>query len=162
MADGIGWGILATGGIAAAFTKDLAVAGLQAVAVGSRSQESADAFGDRFGIPNRHPSYADLVADPDVDIVYIATPHPGHVEAALLALEAGKHVLVEKPFTLNAAEARAVTALAAERGLLTLEAMWTRFLPHMRRIHEIIDAGTLGEVRTVIADHNQDLPKDPT
>lgn len=161
MTESIGWGILATGGIAAAFTENLAVAGLRAAAVGSRSPESAAAFGATFGVPNRHGSYADLVADPDVDIVYIATPHPGHAAAALLALEAGKHVLVEKPFTLNAAEARAVTALAAERRLLSLEAMWTRFLPHMRRIHEILDAGTLGEVRTVLADHNQDLPKDP-
>ncbi|MCU1438759.1 MAG: gfo/Idh/MocA family oxidoreductase [Naasia sp.] len=162
MAQSIGWGILATGGIAAAFTSDLAVAGLTAVAVGSRTQESADAFGERFRIPNRHGSYEALVADPAVDIVYIATPHPGHVQAALLALNAGKHVLVEKPFAVNAAEARQMTALAAERNLLILEAMWTRFLPHMRRIHEILDAGTLGDVRTVIADHNQDLPKDPT
>jgi predicted dehydrogenase len=159
MTDELGWGILATGGIAGAFTKDLAVGGMRAVAVGSRSQESADAFGEKHGIPNRHPSYAALVADPEVDIVYIATPHTGHADAALLALEAGKHVLVEKPFTLNAAEARRVTALAAEKNLLVLEAMWTRFLPHMVRLHEILDAGTIGDVRTVLADHNQDLPK---
>jgi len=161
MADTIGWGILATSGIAGAFTKDLAVAGLRAAAVGSRSQESADEFGERYGIPNRHGSYEALVADPDVDIVYISPPHSAHADAALLALEAGKHVLVEKPFTLNADEARRVTALGAERGLLVLEAMWTRFLPHMLRLHEILDAGTLGDVRTVIADHNQDTPKDP-
>ncbi|WP_210508944.1 Gfo/Idh/MocA family protein [Naasia sp. SYSU D00057] len=161
MAETIGWGILATGGIAGAFTKDLAVAGLRAAAVGSRTQESADDFGERYGIPNRHGSYEALVADPDVDIVYISTPHSHHAEAALLALEAGKHVLVEKPFTLNAAQARQVVALAAEKNLLVLEAMWTRFLPHMLRLHEILDAGTLGDVRTVIADHNQDTPKDP-
>jgi predicted dehydrogenase len=161
MADTIGWGILATGGIAAAFTKDLAVAGLRAAAVGSRSQASADEFGERYGIPNRHGSYEALVADPEVDIVYISTPHPFHAGAALLALQAGKHVLVEKPFTLNADEARQVTALAAEKSLLVLEAMWSRFLPHMLRLHEIIDAGTLGDVRTVIADHNQDTSKDP-
>ncbi|MCU1569905.1 MAG: gfo/Idh/MocA family oxidoreductase [Naasia sp.] len=161
MSEQIGWGILATGGIAKAFTRDLAVAGLTAVAVGSRSQESADAFGQEFGVPHRHPSYEALVQDPDVDIVYIATPHPGHAEAALLALEAGKHVLIEKPFTVNADEARKVTSLAAEKNLLVLEAMWPRFLPHMIRLHEILDDGTLGDVRTVIADHNQDLPKDP-
>lgn len=161
MSDTIGWGILAAGGIAKAFAKDLQVAGLDAVAIGSRSQESADRFGDELGIPHRHGSYEALVADPDVDIVYIATPHPFHAEAAILALQAGKHVLVEKPFTLNGAEARAVVTLAEEKNLLVLEAMWTRFLPHMIRIHEILDAGTIGDVRTVLADHNQDLPKDP-
>jgi len=161
MSDTIGWGILAAGGIAKAFAKDLLVAGLDPVAIGSRSQESADRFGDELGIPHRHGSYEALVADPDVDIVYVATPHPFHAEAAILALKAGKHVLVEKPFTLNAAEARTVVALAEEKNLLVLEAMWTRFLPHMVRIHEIVDAGTIGEVRTVLADHNQDLPKDP-
>ena len=161
MADTIGWGILATGGIAAAFTKDLRVAGLTVAAVGSRRQESADDFGERYGIPNRHGSYEALVADPAVDVVYISTPHSHHAEAAVLALEAGKHVLVEKPFTLTADEARRVTALAAEKSLLVLEAMWTRFLPHMLRLHEILAAGTLGDVRTVLADHNQDTPKDP-
>ncbi|WP_210480488.1 Gfo/Idh/MocA family protein [Naasia sp. SYSU D00948] len=160
MTDEIGWGILAAGGIANAFVKDLKVAGLRVVAVGSRSQEKADAFGEKHGIPNRHGSYEDLVADPDVDIVYIATPHTGHADAALLALEAGKHVLVEKPFTINAHEARQVTTLAAQKNLLVLEAMWTRWLPHMVRLHEIIEAGTLGDVRTVIADHDQDVPKD--
>jgi predicted dehydrogenase len=160
MSDRIGWGILATGGIAGAFTKDLALAGRTVAAVGSRTQESADAFGNKYGIPHRHGSYEALVADPDVDIVYISTPHSHHAAAALLALEAGKHVLVEKPFTLDAAEAREVTELAAEKGLLVLEAMWTRFLPHMIRVHEILDAGTIGDVRTVLADHNQDVPKD--
>jgi predicted dehydrogenase len=161
MTDEIGWGILATGGIANGFTKDLAVAGLRAVAVGSRSQERADAFGERHSIPHRHGSYESLVADPDVDIVYVATPHSGHAEAALLALEAGKHVLVEKPFTVNAHEARSVTRLAAERQLLVLEAMWTRWLPHMLRLHEILDAGTIGDVRTVLAEHHQDTDKNP-
>jgi predicted dehydrogenase len=84
-----------------------------------------------------------------------------HAADATLALEAGKHVLVEKSFTVNAAEARAVTELARERGLVVLEAMWTRWLPHMARIREIISAGTLGEVRTLIADHTQKLPTDP-
>lgn len=161
MSEQIGWGILSTAGIADAFVKDLAVGGMTCVAVGSRTQESADEFGERHGIPHRHAGYEALVADPDVDIVYVATPHPFHAEGALLALAAGKHVLVEKPFTLNADQARAVTALAAEKGLLALEAMWTRFLPHMVRLHEIIEAGTLGDVRVVVAGHDQDLPKDP-
>jgi predicted dehydrogenase len=155
------WGILATGGIAAAFTKDLAVAGHTATAVGSRNLESAQEFARKYGIPQAYGSYEELVADSDVDVVYIATPHSSHAENALLALEAGKHVLVEKPFTLNAAEAREVVELAARKGLFVMEAMWTRFLPHMVRVREIIAAGTLGDVRTVIADHMQDLPKDP-
>jgi predicted dehydrogenase len=85
-----------------------------------------------------------------------------HAADALLALDAGKHVLVEKSFTVNAAEAQSVADLAKERGLVALEAMWTRWLPHMVRIREIIAAGTLGEVRTVIADHNQKLSTDPS
>ncbi len=156
------WGILATGGIASAFVDDLRVAGATVQAVGSRSQESADRFAEKHGIPTAHPTYADLVNDPEVDIVYIATPHPGHVDAAILALEAGTHVLLEKPFTLNAAEAERIVALAEEKGLFVLEAMWTRFLPHIRRIHEIVEAGTIGEVRSILADHQQDLPTDPS
>ncbi|WP_314096758.1 Gfo/Idh/MocA family oxidoreductase [Microbacterium foliorum] len=158
---GLRWGILATGGIAGAFASDLRTAGLDLVVVGSRSQESADAFAARFDIARAHPSYEALVADPDVDIIYVSTPHPMHHENARLALEAGKHVLVEKPFTLNHAEAEDLQRLAAERGLLVMEAMWTRYLPHMVRIREIIAAGTLGEIRAVTADHTQLLPSDP-
>lgn len=158
---GLRWGILATGGIAQAFAADLRTAGLDLVAVGSRSQASADAFAGRFDIPRAHGSYADLAADPEVDILYVATPHPMHHAGARLALEHGKHVLVEKPFTLNRAEAEDLRQLAAERGLLVMEAMWTRYLPHMVRIREIIAAGALGEVRAVSADHTQLLPADP-
>jgi len=157
----IRWGILATGGIAHSFARDLVDDGHTLTAVGSRSQESADAFAAEFGIPNAHPSYEALAADPEVDIVYVSTPHPFHAENAELLLRAGKHVLIEKPITLNAAEAERVTDLAAERGLLVLEAMWTRFLPHVARIREIIAAGTLGEVRSFTADHRQKLPDDP-
>lgn len=156
------WGILGPGGIARAFTSDLRTAGLDVAAVGSRRQDAADAFAADFGIPHAHGSYEDLVADPDVDIVYIATPHPMHAAAALLALEAGKHVLVEKPFTLNAAEAATVRDAAAERGLLAMEAMWTRYLPHMARIREIVASGMLGEIRAVTADHTQRLPSEPS
>jgi predicted dehydrogenase len=155
------WGILGTGWIAHEQTTDLLGNGFTVTAVGSRTQESADAFAAEFGIPTAHGSYEALVADPDVDAVYVSTPHPSHAAGAILALNAGKHVLVEKPFTLNAAEARSVVELAAEKHLVVLEAMWTRFLPHMLRLREIIAAGTIGEVRTLLADHNQDLPKDP-
>lgn len=102
------------------------------------------------------------MADPDVDIIYVSTPHPMHHRNARLALEHGKHVLVEKAFTLNHAEAEDLQRLAAERGLLVTEAMWTRYLPHMVRVREIIAAGTLGEIRAVSADHTQLLPSDPT
>ena len=158
---GLRWGILATGGIATAFASDLRTAGLDLVAVGSRSQESADAFAARFGIPRAHGSYADLAEDPDVDIIYVATPHPMHHEDARLALQNGKHVLVEKAFTVNRAEAEDLQSLAAEKGLLAMEAMWTRYLPHMIRVREIIADGTLGEIRAVSADHTQSLPTDP-
>ena len=155
------WGILATGNIAHQFTSDLLENGFTVGAVGSRSQESADAFAAEFGIPVAHPSYEALANDPDVDIVYISTPHPFHAENAALMLNAGKHVLIEKPIAVNASEAQAIVDLAAEKGLLVLEAMWTRFLPHMVRIREILAAGTLGDVHTLIADHTQDLTDDP-
>lgn len=155
------WGILGPGGIARAFTSDLRTAGLDVAAVGSRRRESAETFAADFDIAHAHGSYEDLVADPDVDIVYIATPHPMHAANALLALEAGKHVLVEKPFTLNATEAAAVRDAAAERGLLAMEAMWTRYLPHMVRIREIVASGALGEIRAVTADHTQRISSDP-
>lgn len=158
---GLRWGILATGGIAHAFTYDLRVAGLTVAAVGSRSLPQAQAFADLFSIPHAHGSYEALVTDPDVDIVYVASPHSHHRDHALLALEAGKHVVIEKALTLSADEAEEIAALAAARGLLAMEAMWTRYLPHMVRIRELIGAGALGELRTVFADHTQKLPDDP-
>ncbi|MCU1556884.1 MAG: gfo/Idh/MocA family oxidoreductase [Microbacteriaceae bacterium] len=161
MSGNIRWGILGTGWIAHQQTADLIGNGFTVTAVGSRDQQSADAFAAEFGITSAHGSYEALVADPDVDVIYVSTPHPFHASAALLALNAGKHVLVEKPFTLTAAEAREVVDVAAANKLVVLEAMWARFLPHMLRIREIIAAGTIGEVRTLIADHNQNLPKEP-
>ncbi len=161
MTDRLRWGILATGGIAHAFTNDLRLNGFTVQAVGSRTQAAADAFAGEFGIPNAHGSYEALAADPQVDVVYVSTPHPLHASAARLLLEAGKHVLVEKPFTVNAREAQEIADLAAERGLLALEAMWTRYLPHMVRIRELIAEGALGEVRTLIVDHTQKLSSDP-
>jgi predicted dehydrogenase len=161
MTDALRWGILATGGIAHAFTNDLVRNGFQVQAVGSRSQAAADAFAAEFGIPTAHASYEALAADPEVDIIYVSTPHPFHAENAALALNAGKHVLIEKPVALNAREASAIFDLAASKNLLALEAMWTRFLPHMVRIREIIAAGTLGQIRSLLADHTQLLSEDP-
>ena len=159
---GLRWGILATGGIASAFASDLRTAGLNLVAVASRSQESADAFAARFDVPRAHASYEDLAADPEVDIIYVSTPHPMHHANTRLVLEHGKHALVEKAFTLTEAEAADLRDLAAEKGLLVMEAMWTRYLPHMVRLREIIAEGTIGEVRAVTADHTQSLPVDPS
>jgi predicted dehydrogenase len=156
------WGILGTGGIAHTFAADLRLTDTgEIVAVGSRTAESAREFADEHGVPNRHASYADLVADPDVDVVYVATPHPLHHDNALLALRAGKHVLVEKPFTMNAAEARDVVRVARETGLFCMEAMWTRFLPHVAVIRDWLAAGVLGDVVTVTADHGQWFAEDP-
>jgi predicted dehydrogenase len=157
----IRWGILGTGFIAGLQTQDLAENGFTVQAVGSRNAESSKAFSEKLAIPTAHASYEALVADPDVDVVYIASPHTYHHAHALLALNAGKHVLVEKPFTINAREAKEVFALAEAKGLVALEAMWSRFLPHMIRLREIIAEGSLGQIRKVTASHNQNLPKDP-
>jgi predicted dehydrogenase len=158
----LGWGILATGGIAELMTRDLVAHGHRVAAVGSRHAESAREFAARHGIARSHASYDDLVADPAVDVVYVATPHPFHAANSLSALAAGKHVLVEKAFTLNAAQARAVVRQAAERRLVVMEAMWTRFLPHMAFVRDVLADGRLGEVCSVHADHTQKLTDDPT
>ncbi len=158
MNDTLGWGVIGTGGIAALQVQDLLTAGLRVAAVGSRSRERADAFAERFGIPGRHGSYQDLVEDPSVDVVYVATPHPMHAENALMAIAAGKHVLVEKSFTINAAEARTIVDAARTAGVFAMEAMWTRFLPSMVRIMELIRGGAIGEPRVLLADHNQYIP----
>lgn len=161
MAGSVRWGILATGWIAEQFVKDLNLHGHRVTAVGSRSQASAEKFAAEFGIETAHSSYEALCADPNVDAIYVATPHPLHAANAKLALSHGKHVLIEKAFTLNAREAQAIVDLAASKGLVVLEAMWTRFLPHMLRVREIVRSGVLGEIRSVVADHTQDLPDDP-
>lgn len=152
------WGILGTGGIAHTFTKDLVAAGLAAVAVGSRTTESAEAFGSEFGLSGRYGSYEALCADPAVDIVYVATPHPFHFDNAKTALEAGKHVLVEKAFTVNAAQARELVALARGHGRFLMEAMWTRFLPTMTTLRKLVADGVLGDLGALLADHCQYLP----
>ncbi len=142
-------------------TGDLLLAGHTVTAVGSRRPEASQAFAAEFGIANAHGSYEALVADPEVDVVYVATPHSHHAANAILAIEAGKHVLVEKAFTLTQAEAQRVADAAEQAGVVVMEAMWTRFLPHMVRLREILASGILGEVRTVLADHTQALPTNP-
>src|SRR4051794_22612990 len=130
MADPLRWGVIGSGGIAPAFAAGGAPTDPGGIVpIGSRSRETAEAFGDAFGIPRRHAGYEALVADDAVQAVYVATPHPMHHANARLALDAGKPVLVEKAFTMNAAEARDLVATARDTGVFLMEAMWTRFLP---------------------------------
>ncbi|MDR6972691.1 putative dehydrogenase [Leifsonia shinshuensis] len=131
-------------------------------AVGSRRPEVAAAFAEKHEIPQSHGSYEELVGNPAVDIVYVATPHVLHLPNALLALSAGKHVLVEKPFTMDADEAGRLAAASRSAGLVAMEAMWTRWLPHMNRIRELVAAGALGELRTVVAHHGRRVVAPPT
>jgi predicted dehydrogenase len=150
------WGVLGTGWIASRFVASLqASTTQQVVAVGSRSQTSADAFAAAAGIGRGHGSAEALVADPDVDVIYVATPHQLHREGALLAVEAGKHVLVEKPLGLDAVEAQEISHAAAGAGVFCMEAMWSLFLPRFDVVRQVLDAGVLGDVRTVIADHGE-------
>lgn len=157
------WGILGTGAIAASFAADLTHTSSGAVvAVGSRSQSSADQFADRFNIPHRHATYEALVADNDVDVVYVATPHPMHHLNALLALNAGRSVLVEKAFAMTAAQAREMVATARHQGLFLMEAMWPRFLPHTAEVRRLLAERALGEVVSVTADFGSWFPRDPS
>jgi predicted dehydrogenase len=152
------WGILASGGIAQAFARDLSYFNNHIVAaVGSRSQESADAFAAEFPGCTAYSSYEALVADQSLDAIYVASPHPYHVSNTVLALNAGKPVLCEKPFTINAAEAREMKAAADANGVALMEAMWARFLPHMHKVREILASGILGQIWAVEADHGQRL-----
>jgi predicted dehydrogenase len=147
------WGILATGGIAASFTEDLALLpDAEVVAVGSRSQDAADAFAARHGIARAHGSWQALAEDPDVDVIYVATPHSHHHAAASVCLSAGKPVLCEKPLTLDTATAEDLFAQARAAGVFIMEAMWMRINPVIRRIGQLIDSGVIGEVVHVGAD----------
>jgi dihydrodiol dehydrogenase / D-xylose 1-dehydrogenase (NADP) len=153
MANTIRWGILSTGTIAKKFAEGLSVLpDAELVAVGSRSQATANAFGDEYDVDHRHASYKALAQDPGVDVVYVATPHPFHKDNAILCLEAGKAVLCEKPFSINADEAEQVIALARENDLFLMEAMWTRYIPIIVRLRELLAEGAIGEMRMLTAD----------
>jgi predicted dehydrogenase len=157
------WGIVGTGRIARSFVSDLEHTDSgRAVAVGSRAQHTARAFAEVTGIGRQHASYQALVEDPEVDAVYVATPHPMHLEPALAAIAAGKAVLVEKAFTMNGADARRLVQAARDAGVFLMEGMWTRFLPHVAEIRRLVAAGDLGEVLSVTADHGQWFPAEPT
>lgn len=157
----VGWGILGAGRIAHLFARDLATGGHRIAAVGSRDAARAQAFAAEHGIPNAHAGYQTLVADPEVDIVYIATPHSHHLEPALLAIEAGKHLLIEKAFTTNGDDAQTIVDAARAKGVFVMEAMWSRFLPTMVAVRARIAAGDLGELVSVTADHSQLLDLSP-
>jgi predicted dehydrogenase len=162
MATPLRWGIIGTGGIARTFASDLRqIDEGVVVAVGSRSKSSADDFAAQFDVGHSYGSYEQLVADPDVDCVYVATPHPMHHENTMLALGHDKPVLVEKAFTMTGAEARDLVALARERNLFLMEAMWTRFLPHVIALRALLAEGVLGEIVTVMADHGKWFEPDP-
>ena len=147
------WGIATTGNIAAAMTKALQTLGdAEVIAVGSRSQDAADGFAAEFAIPRAHGSYAELYADPDVDVVYVASPHSHHHQMTIDALRAGRHVLCEKAFALNASQAREMVAVAKEHDRFLMEAMWTWFMPAVIDMKRRIDAGEIGEVVVIEAD----------
>ncbi|WP_433801164.1 Gfo/Idh/MocA family protein [Actinomycetospora sp. CA-084318] len=149
----IRWGIAGPGRIAGGVARDLVtVEGTELAAVGSRSAERAEAFAAEHGAARAHGSYRALVDDPDVDAIYIATPHPQHADLAVACLEAGKAVLVEKTFTATLAGAWRVVDTARRHGVFAMEAMWTRFQPAVVRAREIYEAGEIGEVRSVQAD----------
>jgi predicted dehydrogenase len=151
--DKIHWGILGTGNIAKQFARGLAVLpDAELAAVGSRSRVNTDAFGDEFNVPHRYASYAALANAPDIDVVYVATPHSLHRDNSLLCLQAGKAVLCEKPFAINAAEAEEVVAIARERQLFLMEAMWTRFLPVLVETRQLLADGAIGDIRIITAD----------
>jgi predicted dehydrogenase len=157
------WGILAPGGIANKFAdavRDFTAGTV--VAVGSRDAGRAADFAEGHGIPRSYGSYADLVADDDVEAVYVASPHSGHREHALLAINAGKHVLIEKALARNSSEVEDIFAAAQQKRVFAMEAMWSRHLPHMAEVRRRVAGGAIGEIVTLAADHGQalDLPND--
>jgi predicted dehydrogenase len=147
------WGVLAPGAIAADFTATvLASTGQRITAVASRSAERAERFASQHGISHAYGSYEQLVSDPEVDVVYVAAPHSEHRALSLLAISAGKHVLIEKPITVSAAEAEEIAVAARAAGVLAAEAMWTRYLPQFDVIAQLLERGDLGLVRLATAD----------
>jgi len=149
----IRWGILGTGNIAHQFARGLAdTPDATLVAVGSRSIDTANTFAVEFDIERRHPTYEELADDDGVDAVYVSTPHPFHRDNSILLLEHGKAVICEKPFTINAGDAKAVIDVARQRDVFLMEAMWTRYLPAVVRARELIAEGAIGDVRLVQAD----------
>ncbi|WP_426571501.1 Gfo/Idh/MocA family protein [Aquihabitans sp. McL0605] len=156
------WGVAATGGIAARFAAAMQLVddgGI--VAVASRSQERADEFGDAHGIGVRHGSLAALADDPDVDAVYVASPHAFHAADAIRFLDAGKHVLCEKPLALDEAEAATMVAASRRQGVFLMEAIWSRFLPAYVHLRDLLDQGRIRTPTGVEASLGFAFPFDP-
>lgn len=152
MSDKLRWGILGTGKIARSFAAGLAVVpDAELVAVGSRSEETARTFANEFNVPHAHSSYEALAQDADVDVVYIATPHSLHRDNCLMCIEAGKAILCEKPFTINAAQASEVIAAARAKKLFLMEAMWTRYIPLVVHLRKLLAEGAIGKVEMFVA-----------
>lgn len=150
------WGILATGTIANKFATTvnaMAAEGERLAAVGSRRAESAKAFAAQYNIPHWYASYEELAADPAVDAIYIATPNALHYENCKLCLEHGKHVLCEKPFTINAEQAKELYALAEKKQLFIMEAFWIRFLPLYAKLQQMLADGVIGTLQTIICQY---------
>jgi len=152
VADALNIGILGTGRMARELATSLdALEDVRLYAVGSRDAARAKAFAADFEAPKHYGDYAALAADPDVDLVYVSTPHARHLADSLLCVEAGKAVLCEKPFTINAREALTLIDAAQDRGTFLMEALWSRFLPAYHKLGELLAAGTIGEVQLMIA-----------
>ncbi|XAS68314.1 Gfo/Idh/MocA family oxidoreductase [Micrococcaceae bacterium Sec5.7] len=150
------WGIMGPGWIAERFTESLQAHTRQVIAaVASRSLERSRAFADTFGIAAAYGSYQELAAAPDIDVIYVATPHNFHHQAAVVALDGGKHVLIEKPIGINEAQARDIAERAEAGGLFAAEALWTLFLPKFDVIRQVLESGTLGELTTVLAEYGE-------
>ena len=148
----IRWGILGAGKIAKKFANDLQfVANATLVAVGSRTQLNADDFAKLFSIEHSYSTYEDLVKDPNIDIIYIATPHVFHFENTILCLQNGKAVLCEKPFAINEKQVLQMVQLATEKKLFLMEALWSSFLPHFSTLKDILAQGIIGEVTAMQA-----------
>jgi predicted dehydrogenase len=156
------WGVAGPGGIATRFAEAMhLVEDSEIVAVASRTIERADAYADRFGVRARYANHDALASDPDVDIVYVATPHARHAADTIAFVEAGKHVLCEKPFALNARQARRMVDAARTRGVFLMEAMWSRFLPPYRLLCDLLGDGRIGEALLVEADFGFRMPVMP-
>ncbi|MFW6362193.1 MAG: Gfo/Idh/MocA family protein [Spirochaetota bacterium] len=143
------WGIMGAGIIARKMADALrSTQRATLLRVGSKSPQRAESFARELEVP-RYGSYADLLQDPEIDVVYVATTHNFHYENAAAALKHGKHVLIEKPFTVNAAQADRLIALAAEKDLFLMEAIWTRFLPSWKKMREVLQEGLIGKVKYI-------------
>jgi len=160
--DRVRWGILGTGGIARQFAAGLRdTPDAEILAAGSRSEDSAGEFAGAFSIPRHYPSYEELAADLDVDVIYVATPHVFHEEHVTLCLNSGKTVLCEKPMTINARQTGRLIQLARDRNLFLMEGMWTRFFPLMERVRAMISDGAIGEARMLSVDFGFRAGHDP-